>query len=133
MPQITLDDARAVVSGTPFGRWWAVSVDALGDGWATVSVPHRDELIRPGGVLHGATYEVAADVAMWIAIMTRTGVEEMAVTVEMKTSFMRGARTSISSRAEVLKLGRRLVFGQASTTDSTGSLVAHSTLTYARA
>jgi acyl-coenzyme A thioesterase PaaI-like protein len=51
----------------------------------------------------------------------------------MKTSFLRGATTAISSRAEVLKLGRRVVFGQASTTDARGELVAHSTLTYARA
>ncbi len=49
-----------------------------------------------------------------------------------QTSYLRGATTAISSRAEVLRLGRRIVFGQASTNDATGELVAHTTPTYAR-
>jgi acyl-coenzyme A thioesterase PaaI-like protein len=32
----------------------------------------------------------------------------------------------------VLRLGRRMVFGEARTTDQEGSLVAHSTLSYLR-
>ena len=130
---ITLDAARSIVAATPFGRWWGLHVDDVGRGWAVVSLPWRDELVRPGGVLHGPSYDVVADVAMWLAIMTITGAEEMAVTVQTSTSFLRGATTAIESRAEVLRLGRRIVFGQAVTTDETGAMVAHTTLTYARA
>jgi uncharacterized protein (TIGR00369 family) len=129
---ITRAEAQDVVDAAPFGPWWGLRVDDLGPGWATVSLPWRPELVRPGGLLHGSCYDTVADVAMWLAIMTRTGVEAMAVTVELKTSFLRGATTGISSRAELLKLGRRLAFGQAATTDAAGDLVAHTTLTYIR-
>lgn len=129
---ITRADARRLVEETPFARWWGISVVELGAGSATVGLAARPELLRPGGVLHGACYEVIADVAMWLAIMTRVGEEPMAVTVEMKTSFLRGATTDLESRAEILRLGSRLVFGTATTTDASGRTVAHSTLTYVR-
>jgi uncharacterized protein (TIGR00369 family) len=130
---ISAGDAERIIRTTPFSAWWQLELGELGPGWASVHVPWRPELVRPGGVLHGSSYEVAADVAMWLAIMTLTGEEQMAVTIEMKTSFLRGATTGITSRADVLKLGRRVVFGTATTSDADGELVAHSTLSYVRA
>jgi uncharacterized protein (TIGR00369 family) len=132
-PEITRADAERIVAAAPFARWWGVEPGELGYGWAEVTLAPRPELLRPGDVLHGTSYEVVADVAMWLAMMTRTGEEPMAMTIEMKTSFLRGATTAIRSRAEVLRLGRRVAFGVASTTDATGDVVAHSTLTYIRA
>lgn len=89
--------------------------------------------MRPGGILHGPSYELVADVAAWLAIMTCTGEEQMAVTIEMKTSFLRGATTDIVCRADVVKLGRRIAFATAQTHDTSGVLVSQSTLTYVRA
>ena len=132
-PKFTLEDARRLFDATPFVGWWGLTVEELGDGWATVGLPFREQLTRPGGILHGPCYEVVADVAMWLAIMTRTGEEQMAVTIEMKTSFLRGAKSDISCRAEVVKLGRRIVFGTAETFDTDHQLVAQSSLTYVRA
>jgi uncharacterized protein (TIGR00369 family) len=127
-----LADARRLVAAQPFCRWWNLSVTGIGDGAATVALPAAEHLLRPGGVLHGSCYEVVADVAMWLAIMTRVGEEPMAVTVEMKTSFLRGTASDISGTARLLRLGRRMVFGTAEITDGDGTLVAHSTLTYIR-
>ncbi|MGH7910710.1 MAG: PaaI family thioesterase [Candidatus Dormibacteraceae bacterium] len=132
MAEITMEQARGILEETPFARWWGLTVEEVGEGWATVGLGARPELLRPGQVLHGSCYEVTADLAMWLAVMTRIGIETMAVTVEMKTSFLRGATTDIRSRAEVLRMGRRLAFGVATTTAADGSLVAHSTLTYVR-
>lgn len=132
MAQITVAEAQDLLDRTPFARWWGLHAVELGEGWATVGLGARPEFLRPGQVLHGACYEVISDTAMWLAIMTRVGVEAMAVTVEMKTSFLRSAATDLASRAEVLRLGRRIVFGEARTTAEDGSLVAHSTLSYVR-
>lgn len=129
----SLDDARRLFAETPFARWWGVEPVELGDGWATVRLPFRPELVRPGGILHGPSYELVADVAAWLAIMTKTGEEKMAVTIEMKTSFLRGATTDIICRADIVKLGRRIVFATAETHDASGLLVSQSTLTYVRA
>ncbi len=127
-----LSDARRLVGDQPFCRWWGLSVSGIADGAATVTLPSAPHLMRPGGVLHGSCYEVVADVAMWLAIMTRTGVEPMAMTIEMKTSFLHGASTDITATARLLRLGRRIAFGEAEMHDSAGRLVAHSTLSYIR-
>jgi uncharacterized protein (TIGR00369 family) len=128
----TLADAQGLLDEQPFCRWWGLSVTEIGDGSATVTLPAAPHLLRPGGVLHGSSYEVVADVAMWLAIMTRTGLEPMAVTIEMKTSFLRGTAGDITGTAQLLRLGRRVAFGEAKVLDEAGSLVAHSTLSYIR-
>jgi len=126
------DDAVRLLAEQPFCRWWGFEVVSLGEGVCTLRLPLRAELIRPGGVLHGSGYEAVADVAAWIAIMTKVGHEPMAVTIEMKTSFLRGATSDVTSEARVLRLGRRVAFLEARTTDAEGNLCAHSTLTYSR-
>ena len=129
---IELADMERILAEQPFARWWGVEAVSVGGGRAAVRLPFRAELTRPGGVLHGPSYEMVADVAMWFAVMSAVGEEQMALTVEMKTSFLRGATTDITSEGVVLKAGRRLVFGIAETRDTDGRLVAHSTLTYTR-
>jgi uncharacterized protein (TIGR00369 family) len=128
-----LDDARELLVAQPFCQWWGFEAVSVGSGMCTLRLPLRPDLIRPGGVLHGAGYEAVADVAAWIAIMTLVGEEPMAVTIEMKTSFFRGAKDDVTSEATVLRLGRRVAFIEARTLDSGGRLCAHSTLTYSRA
>ncbi len=71
-----------------------------------------------------------ADVAFWLAIMTRLGEDTDAVTLEMKTNFLRGATGDITCRAEVMTAGRRVAYGTATTTDVDGRILAHHTLTY---
>ncbi|MDQ2729434.1 MAG: PaaI family thioesterase [Actinomycetota bacterium] len=128
---ITMDDARRVLADSPFAVWWGLLVDDVGYGTATVSLPSAAHLMRPGGVLQGASYDVVADVAMWLAIMSRSGSDTPAVTIEMKTNFLRSTAANLVSTATVVHPGRRIIFGAAQTVDSAGRLVAHSTLTYA--
>lgn len=129
---ITVAEAQAVLDGSPFGPWWRFRVVAVGDGTASVRLDAREELFRPGGILHGGCCMTLADVAFWIAIMTTGGVHDPSVTVEMKTNFLRAATTDVISRAELLSDGRRIAYGTASTRDRNERLVAHHTLTYLR-
>jgi uncharacterized protein (TIGR00369 family) len=128
----TLADARGLLGEQPFCQWWGFEVVSMAPGSCSLRLPLRPELIRPGGVLHGSGYEAVADVAAWLAIMTEVGYEPMAVTVEMKTSFFRGATSDVTSEATVLRLGRRVAFLEARTFDADRRLCAHSTLTYSR-
>ena len=74
----------------------------------------------------------AADVAMWLSIMTRLGTAEVA-TAEMKTNFLSGAREEdFLCQAKILKLGKRLVFGTAECVNREEKLLTHHTITYIR-
>ncbi len=131
-PLLTPRDGQRLVDSAPFGVWWGYEVESIGEGTATARLPYRDEFLRPGGYLQGGCAMGLADVTFWLALMSLVGEETMALTVEMKTNFLHGAKGDLRCEAQVLKLGRRLVYGDASTTDADENLIAHHTLTYMR-
>ena len=82
----------------------------------------------------GQVFMAAADVAMWLAIMTRLGPGDGSVTAEMKTNFLGSAKQEdFLCHAKILKLGRRLIYGVAECTNREGKLFTHHTITYIRA
>ena len=101
-------------------------VESTAPGECTLRVPFVDALERPGGIVSGMTLMGAADVAMWLAIMTLRGVAEHWVTSDMKTAFLRSAREEdIACSARILKSGRRTMYGTAECRGADGQLVAH--------
>ncbi len=129
-PRITQADAERVLQATGFGPWWGFQVESVGPGTAVLRLPHRPELERPGGLLQGAAVMALSDTAFWLALMTLLGEELMAVTLEMKTNFLKGAKGALRGEARVLQSGRRVVYGEASCFDASGRRVSHHTLTY---
>jgi uncharacterized protein (TIGR00369 family) len=130
---VTTDALQALLDATPFNRQYGFTVHTIGDGVCTVRVPYRSVFERPDGLISGPVFMAAADVAMWLAIMTRTGIIDRLVTVEMKTNFLTGARgTDVYCSAQVLKLGKRIIYGTAECRDPDGTLLTHHTLTYSR-
>jgi acyl-coenzyme A thioesterase PaaI-like protein len=132
MPSIA--ELDRVLADTPFLAAYACRVESAAPGECVLRVPFNPSLERPGGIVSGMTLMGAADVAMWLAIMTLRGVSEHWVTSDMKTAFLRAARQEdISCRARILKPGRRTMYGVAECTGAHAGLVAHHVLTYTRA
>ncbi|KUM03700.1 PaaI family thioesterase [Chromobacterium subtsugae] len=125
--------AKKILAESPFGPWWNFQVEAVSPGKAILRLPLKPEHYRPGGVAQGGSMMTLADVAFWLALMTVAGVDTPAVTLEMKTNFLRAARTDLSCEAEVMTAGRRILYGTATITDSEGKIVSHHTLTYINA
>ena len=96
-------------------------------------VPFEPDLERPGGIVSGMTLMGAADVAMWLAIMTLRGCDEHWVTSDMKTAFLRSARAEdVACTASVLKLGSRSAYGTAECSSENSGLLAHHVITYVK-
>ncbi|HVO17744.1 MAG TPA: PaaI family thioesterase [Anaeromyxobacter sp.] len=132
MTSATLEALNELLAAYAFTRDAGLHVTELGDGWCELVVPYSSASERPGGILAGSLVMHAADVAFWCAIKTRLGMEDASVTSGMTTAFLEPARREdLTCRAEVLKVGRRLVYGVAECRASR-RLVAHHTLTYAR-
>lgn len=122
-----------LLKATPFNRLYGMRIVSARHGSCTLRVPYRPEFSRPDGIIGGHTYMTAADVAMWLAIATRLGTDERAVTVEMKTNFLRSLRKKpFLCRARVLKIGRQLVYGTAECFTPDTGILTHHTLTYIR-
>ena len=73
----------------------------------------EDRHLRPGGTVSGPAMFGLADVAMYLAILSRIGPVALAVTTNCAIDFMRrpAAGRDLLAEARVLKLGRVLAVG----------------------
>ena len=82
---------------------------------AGVSVRLRvaERHLRPGGTVSGPTIFALADVAMYLAILSRIGPVALTVTTNCAIDFMRkpAAGRDLLGEARILKLGRSLAVG----------------------
>lgn len=69
-----------------------------------------DSNLRPGGTVSGPTMFTAADVAAYLATLSRIGPQALAVTTNCSIDFMRkpAAATDLIAECRLLKLGRVL-------------------------
>jgi uncharacterized protein (TIGR00369 family) len=133
---IELDALRGIL-GTVVAPWVAeldLRLDEARLGEVTLSLPVAPRHVHAGGVLCGQSMMAAADTAMILAICTHLGQFQPMTTVQLQTSFLRpipGNAGTARVVAQVLRMGRKLVFGEVRILDARGELAAHATTTYA--
>jgi len=131
--QSSIAELNAVLDRTPFLKRYGFAVRSCAPGECVLRVPFVSDLERPGGIVSGMTIMGAADVAMWLAIMTHRGTEEHWVTSDMKTAFLRSGREEdFLCTARILRLGKRAAYGTAESVGVSSGLIAHHVLTYAK-
>ena len=94
----------------------------------------QDRHLRPGGTVSGPAIFALADVAMYLAILSRIGPVALAVTTNCSLDFMRkpGAAVDMLAEARLLKLGRSLAVGDVMVfSEGMADPVARAGLTYA--
>ncbi len=96
-------------------------------------MPVAPRHLRPGGTISGPSIFALADVAMYLAILSRLGPVALAVTTNCAIDFMRkpAAGQDLRAQARLLKLGRTLAVGDALVfSDGEQAPVARASLTY---
>lgn len=89
--------------------------------------------LRPGGTVSGPSIFALADVAMYVAILSRIGPVALTVTTNCAIDFLRkpAAGQDLRGEARVLKLGRSLAVGDVLVfSDGMADPVARASLTY---
>lgn len=96
----------------PFNRYLGVRVGGLGEGFARLEVPFREELVgdplRPA--LHGGVLSALADTAGGAAVWTGIEDERARVsTIDLRIDYLRPARLeTIVAEARVVRVGNRV-------------------------
>ncbi|WP_423192626.1 PaaI family thioesterase [Cupriavidus sp. H18C2] len=107
----------------------AEGVDAQG---VTLRLPFQESFRHAGGVVCGQVLMSAADTAMIVAISAALGAFRPMTTVSLTTNFMRPVIDGdVQVRANVLRLGKTVVFGEIELTGQDGKLAVQATTTYA--
>lgn len=92
---------------------FGISVLDIGEGSMRLTMPYRDDFIRPGGTVMGPALFALADVALYGAVMSSIGQVKLAVTTSVTINFLRRPVPGpIIAEAKLLKLGKRLAFGE---------------------
>lgn len=110
-----------------------VFVEELTETGCVVRWKVDDSNLRPGGTVSGPTMFSAADVAAYLATLSRIGPEALAVTTNCSIDFMRkpAARTDLIADCRLLKLGRVLSVSDVLIySDGQDQPVARASLTY---
>lgn len=89
------------------------TVDRAGPSGVTLRLRVDDRHLRPGGTVSGPTIFLLADVAMYLAILSRIGPVALTVTTNCAIDFLRkpAAGRDLLGEARLLKLGRSLAVG----------------------
>lgn len=134
VPRITVATFERLLAETiPLTRTLRVRVDDLGFGSARLTLPGSTEWVRAGGTVSGPAIMALADTAIYAAVLTRIGLEPMAVTSDLSVRFLRPPPPrDLHAAARVLYLGRRNAVAEVELwSDDREKLVAHATGTYA--
>ena len=130
---IEADEFQALVrEHVPLVGSMGIEVADVGDGTCSILLPFREDFLRPGGTVTGPAMFGLADVALYGAVLSKIGRVELAVTTSMTINFLRRpAPADLIAEARLLKIGRRLAYGEV-LIHSSGSdePVAHATGTY---
>lgn len=89
------------------------ALDRVAEDGLTVRLKVAERHLRPGGTVSGPSMFALADVAIYLAILSRIGPEALAVTTNCAMDFMRkpAAGVDMIAEARLLKLGRVLAVG----------------------
>lgn len=135
MVRITPEEVKALIAEElPWALDMGVAVEEIGAGSCRVRLPYQERFVRPGGTVAGPLLMGLADVAMYVAVLSRIGRVELAVTTNLNCNFLRRPKPrDVMAEARLLKLGKRLAYGEVSlfTEGEEGEgPVAHVTATY---
>jgi uncharacterized protein (TIGR00369 family) len=103
------------------------------DGLTLRMVAH-EKFLRPGATVSGPALFALADVAVYLAILSRIGMAALTVTTSCSIDFMRKpeAGCDVLAHTRILKLGRSLAVGDALLfLEGASEPVARANLTYA--
>ncbi|CTQ50970.1 PaaI family thioesterase [Jannaschia donghaensis] len=109
------------------------TLERVDDDGLTVRLNVADRHLRPGGTVSGPSMFALADVAVYLAILSRIGPVALAVTTNCSIDFMRKpvANADLICDVRLLKLGRVLAVGDCLLrSDGDDRPVARASLTY---
>ena len=133
MVDITVEEIELLtLESLPFAVDYGFRVDSLGSGTATVRAPYQESFLRPGGTISGPVIMGLADYALYVAILTKIGLVELAVTTNFNINFLKRPEPGdLLAVASVIKIGKRLAVGEIEVyLDGGESMIAHATSTY---
>jgi len=112
-------------SVNPLFAYLGVVVDEISPGRVVMHLPFRPDFIQGGGMIAGGIIATLADEAMAHAALAGLEPGETTATIEMNIRYLKACSSgTMTSTAELVKKGRRVMTLQAAITDDRNQTVA---------
>lgn len=109
MTKLSAADANAFLSASFKGEGTRSVVTVMEPGRAVVRLEANETHLRPGGYISGPVQMSLADSVAYMAIMTLTGLEPMAVTSNLNINFLRPCIGQVViAEGRIMKMGQAL-------------------------
>ncbi|MFL5001114.1 MAG: PaaI family thioesterase [Xanthobacteraceae bacterium] len=100
-----------------FPQGWSresgLSIEEVWSGGCRLRQAVREQSLRPGATISGATIMALGDYAVYVAVLATIGWEPLAVTTSLNVNFLRKpTRTDLLADCDLIKIGKRLVVGE---------------------
>jgi uncharacterized protein (TIGR00369 family) len=134
-PAVTADELTRLLTAE-FPQVWCresgLSIEKVWSGGCRLRQAFRDQSLRPGATISGATIMALGDYAVYVAVLATIGWEPLAVTTNLNVNFLRKpGRKDLLADCDLIKVGNRLVVGQVTIREQgDDEPIAHLTSTY---
>jgi uncharacterized protein (TIGR00369 family) len=115
-PAVTADELARLLSAE-FPQVWAsasgLSIEEVWSGGCRLRQAFREQSLRPGATISGATIMALGDYAVYVAVLATIGWQPLAVTTSLNVNFLRKpGRNDLLAECDLIKVGKRLVVGE---------------------
>ena len=116
----------------PWVKELGLIVETVGPVESTLLFPEAERLKHVGGIVSGQVLMAAVDTSMVVAFSAALGEWRPMSTVNLNTTFLRPIRRGdMRVMARVVRIGKRLMYGDVDIVDVDGNVAVHATTTYA--
>jgi uncharacterized protein (TIGR00369 family) len=105
IPDLTVDDARAVLAAQPFSMTIGAQIAEFGDGAAVLEVKRQEGLLQQHGLIHGGVLAYLADNAITFAAGSVLGASVL--TASVSVDYLRPAEGDLIATARVIAATER--------------------------
>lgn len=121
----------AAINDCAYYRLLGMRVEAMGGGYARLTMPVEEKLLQIYGTVHGGATASLADSAVAVALISTIPADEKALTLELKLNFLAPvAEGQLIAEARLFHRGRSVAVGDVEIRNSNGRLVAKGIATY---
>jgi len=135
VPALAAEELTRLLSAE-FPQVWSrmsgLSIEEVWSGGCRLRQAFREQNLRPGATISGATIMALGDYAVYVAVLATIGWEPLAVTTSLNVNFLRKpGHNDLLADCDLIKVGKRLVVGEVMIREAgEDEPVAHLTSTY---
>jgi len=135
VPALTAKELTRLLSAE-FPQVWSkesgLAIEEVWSGGCRLRQTFREQSLRPGATISGATIMALGDYAVYVAVLATIGWEPLAVTTSLNVNFLRKpGHNDLLADCDLIKVGKRLVVGEVMIREAgEEEPIAHLTSTY---